>query len=101
MKRLVYTLERVQPAQGPTFGGALAQDAIVGLTMASLGLPGIQRRVDNAADLLEATLSFPDDKALLQFNLRVERALAVRGVKIRKIRIAEAHVRRDARRVAA
>ena len=98
MNRLVYTLERMRSL---TLPGAFMEDALVGLTMASLGLPGIERCVDNAADLLEATLSFPDDKSLLRFNLRVERALAVRGVKIRKIRIAEAHARRDARRVAA
>ena len=98
MKRLVYTLERVHSL---TSAGAFTEDAIVGLTMASLGLPGIERRVDIAADLLEATLSFPDDKSLLRFNLRVERALAVRGVKIKKIRIAETYSRRDNRRVAA
>jgi hypothetical protein len=98
MKRLVYTLERVHNL---TFGGAFMEDAIVGLTMASLGLPGIERRIDNAADLLEATLSFPDDKSLLRFNLRVERALALRGVKIRKIHIAETYTRRDNRRAVA
>ena len=88
MKQLVYTLVRAQPAHGPAFADSTFADAILGLTMASLGLPGIQRRVDGSAEPLEATLSFPDDKALQRFNLRVERALAVRGVKIQKIRIA-------------
>lgn len=96
MKRLVYTLERMQPEQVVDFLHPLAQDAIVGLTMAGLGLPGIQRRVDagSVTDLLDAVVTFPDDNSMRRFNLRIERALAVRNVKIRKIHVVEEFGRR-------
>ena len=94
MKRLVYTLERAQPQQDSKSLRTVAQDAIIGLTMATLGLPGIQRRVDGANDVVEAILVFPDDNSIVQCNLRIERALAVRGVKIRKIRVVEEFARR-------
>ena len=94
MKRLVYTLERTQPAPDAKVVRTVAQDATIGLTMATLGLPGIQRRVNGAANPVEATLVFPDDHSFVQCNLRIERALAVRGVKISKIRFTEEGARR-------
>jgi len=88
MSVLIYTFERAQPVR-PEFDRPILADTVVGLSMASLGLPGIRRQVDVASDPLQVAISFPDQRALLRFNLRVERALAVRGVRIKKIRIAE------------
>lgn len=89
MKRLIYTLARLQH-EGAEFARATVEDAVLGITMAALGLPGVRRAVCGSPEVPKVLITFPDDKALLKFNLRIERALAVRGVKIRKIEVVEA-----------
>lgn len=101
MKRLIYTFERVRVAPGAHGPRPILEEAMLGITMAGLGLSGIQRRVDGATEPPRVTITFPDDKTLLRFNLRIERALAVRGVRIQKIRFAdEPSPRKSARAVA-
>src|SRR5262245_61218931 len=101
MKRLVYTFERAQPNQGNASAQPIVGDVIVAIAMASVGITGVQRRVDGSADAPVATMIFPNDRTLSRFNLRIERALAVRGVRITKIRIADAVVRPHDRRAVA
>ena len=101
MKQLRYTFEGIQPALGAESSLPILADTVVGLRMASIGLPGITRLVNTGADPLEVMLSFPDDQTLLRFNLRVERALAARGVKIKDVHSAEVFSRRYERRAVA
>ena len=96
MQRLVYTFERIQPAQGPIVG-----DVIVGIAMAAVGIFGIRRRVDGTAESPHAAIDFPSDTSILRFNLRIERALAARGVKIKKICVVEDSSGCEGRRAAA
>jgi len=101
MKRLIYSFDRVPTAPSALVARTIVEDAMLGITMAGLGLPGIQRRVDGESDPPRVTLTFPDDKTLLRFNLRIERALAVRGVRIKKIHFADESSRRATARAVA
>lgn len=100
MTQLIYTLER---ARGELAAGArrsLADDATLGVIMAGLGL-GINPCRIVAAEPLQLLLGFADDTAVQRFNLRIERALAVRGVRIVKIHAdGESTVRDEARAAA-
>ncbi len=87
MQRLTYMFERTPAAQPSESARPILDDALLALTMAGLGLPGLRRRVDGSAP--QATVAFPDENTLRAFNLRIERALAVRGLRIRKIRVVE------------
>ena len=84
MQRLLYTLERITTRH---INRAAVEDAVVGITMAALGVHGIQKEVGGEADTPRIRVTFPDENAMRTFNLRIERALAVRDVKIKKIQI--------------
>jgi hypothetical protein len=96
MQRLVYHFERIQPSEGPKLGQPIVGDVIVAIAMAAVGIAGLQRRVEGSADVPQAVVSFANDQSLLKFNLRIERALAARGVKITKIQVLEQAPRRAA-----
>jgi len=106
MQRLVYSFERVHPSAGspgsdPIVGDPIVGDVIVAIAMAAVGIVGVQRRVDGPPEAPQALLTFPNDKTLLRFNLRIERALALRNVRIAKIRIVDDSERRIEQRAVA
>lgn len=83
MQRLIYTLEPMSGARTRAIG----EDAIVGITMAALGIHGIHKEVGGPAHAPRVCVTFPDERATAAFNLRIERTLALRGVKITKIQV--------------
>lgn len=101
MQRLVYSFERMQPSAGSQAPDPIVGDVIVGIAMAAVGIVGLQRRVDGPPEAPQALLTFPNDKTLLRFNLRIERALAMRNVRIAKIRIVDEIEHRAAQRAVA
>ena len=101
MQRLVYSFGRVRPSADSQTPDPIVGDVIVGIAMAAVGIVGLQRRVDGPPEAPQALLAFPNDRTLLLFNLRIERALALRNVRIAKIRIVDEPERRIEQRAVA
>lgn len=87
MHRLLYTFEKIDPAARATADEPIVGDVIVGIAMAAVGIVGMHRRVEGPAHAPQAFVSFLDERSLQRFNLRIERALDARGVKIARIRV--------------
>jgi hypothetical protein len=93
MTRLVYTLERKTVADRGanarlTSQRSTSEDALIAMTVAALGLPLLRRHANASGECATVTVTFPDDRVMAVFNLRVERALAIRNIRIRKIEVA-------------
>ena len=98
MSRLIYWLERADSDTDipKTNARTMPEDATVAVTMAALGLPYVRRQFFRSSEGLACVLSFRDEQVTTLFNLRVERALAQRGVRIRRIQVLDRTEHADA-----
>src|SRR3982751_1131352 len=77
MTRLVYTLER-KPATDSRIPArarsarTTSEDALIAMTMAALGLPLLRRHANGSGENATVSVTFPDDRVMAVFNLRVE-----------------------------